>query len=575
MSTIKITELTNIGANLAYTTLVPVVNMSGTPETQKANLQIVGNLILSGAGGSYFAAAAQANLAQTVSNAAQPNITSLGTLTSVTVSGNANVGNIGATQGVFTSVSGSLVTASQPNVTSLGTLNALNVNGVANLGQVANVKILGGTTGQILSTDGTGNLSWTNDTTTYGNSNVGAYLANYTGNIAQVNVGTSANLGTVANITILGGTAGQILSTDGAGNLSWTNDTTTYGNSNVGAYLANYVGNIGNLGFSQSNQSVILGSGVSYVRLDSGNTRIADDSSNVEIWSNSNIFKFTTTGNLVVPNNISATNIGNVAAVNLDGNVSNVLRGNGTFGTFTGVQGIQGLQGIQGTQGLQGVQGLTGLQGLSGLQGVQGTQGLQGVQGTIGTQGLSGLQGITGTGTQGVQGVQGIDGLQGLQGITGAGVQGLQGITGTVGTSLTSNLDANTYSISNVGNIGVTGNITGNTNGFAIGYLNIPQVSASNTTIGLTDAGKHYYSTTAGNITLTIPNNSTTSFATGTALSIVVQAAGNVLVNADAGVTLYLAGNSTAGNRVVSTYGMATLLKVASDTWFMNGTGVS
>jgi len=123
-------------------------------------------------------------------------------------------------------------------------------------------------------------------------------------------------------------------------------------------------------------------------------------------------------------------------------------------------------------------------------------------------------------------------------------------------------------------NIVTTGNITGNTNGFTIGYLNIPQVAASNTTLSLTDAGKHYYSTTVGNLTLTIPNNATTSFTTGTAISIVVQAAGNVLVNAASGVTLYMAGSSTAGNRAVGTYGMATLIKVASDTWFINGTGV-
>ena len=124
-------------------------------------------------------------------------------------------------------------------------------------------------------------------------------------------------------------------------------------------------------------------------------------------------------------------------------------------------------------------------------------------------------------------------------------------------------------------NISTTGNITGNTNGFAIGYLNIPQVAASNTTIALTDAGKHYYSTSAGNFTLTVPNNTTTSFATGTAISIVVQSAGNVLVNAASGVTLYMAGNSTAANRVVSNYGMATLMKVATDTWMINGTGVA
>jgi hypothetical protein len=125
------------------------------------------------------------------------------------------------------------------------------------------------------------------------------------------------------------------------------------------------------------------------------------------------------------------------------------------------------------------------------------------------------------------------------------------------------------------GTLNVTGNITGNTNGFAIGYLNIPQVAASNTTIALSDAGKHYYSTSSGNFTLTIPNNATTTFATGTAISIVVQATGNVLVNAASGVTLYMAGNSTAANRAVSNYGMATLMKVNSDTWMISGTGVA
>jgi hypothetical protein len=139
--------------------------------------------------------------------------------------------------------------------------------------------------------------------------------------------------------------------------------------------------------------------------------------------------------------------------------------------------------------------------------------------------------------------------------------------------SANSNISAN-GNISGA-NISTTGNISGNTNGFTIGYLNIPQVSAANATLALTDAGKHYYSTTAGNLTLTIPLNSTVPFTTGTVISIVVQAAGNILVNAASGVTLYMGGNSTAGNRVVSTYGMATLMKVASDTWFINGTGVA
>ena len=97
ISGIKITALQDIGAsNISYTTLVPVVKLGNgaTSITEKANLQIVGNLILNGAGGFYFPPAAVSVIAQSVSNSAQPNITSLGTLTSLTLGGDLNANNI-------------------------------------------------------------------------------------------------------------------------------------------------------------------------------------------------------------------------------------------------------------------------------------------------------------------------------------------------------------------------------------------------------------------------------------------------------------------------------------------------
>ena len=120
MTNIRITALTDIGNNIAYSSLVPVVDMAGTPTTKKANLQIVGNLILNGAGGTYFAPAARAILAQSVTNAAQPNITSTGTLASLTIAGNVNLGAIG------------------------------------------NLTITGGSNGQVLTTNGSGAVSWGN-----------------------------------------------------------------------------------------------------------------------------------------------------------------------------------------------------------------------------------------------------------------------------------------------------------------------------------------------------------------------------------------------------------------------------
>ena len=125
----------------------------------------------------------------------------------------------------------------------------------------------------------------------------------------------------------------------------------------------------------------------------------------------------------------------------------------------------------------------------------------------------------------------------------------------------------------NSASLGNTSTVT--TANYAIGYRDIPQIAFSaNANAALSDAGKHYYSTTAGNLALTLPNNTTTAFPVGTAMTVVVQAAGNVLVNAGTGVSLYLGGSSTAGNRVVGPYGMATLMKVAANVWFINGTGV-
>ena len=115
-----------------------------------------------------------------------------------------------------------------------------------------------------------------------------------------------------------------------------------------------------------------------------------------------------------------------------------------------------------------------------------------------------------------------------------------------------------------------------NGSGTAVGYRDIPQISfTANTTIATTDAGRHYYSTLSTGNVLTIANNASQNFQTGAAISIVNQGTGTITIAQGSGVTLYLAGNATSGNRTVSTFGMATIMKVATDTWFINGTGVS
>jgi hypothetical protein len=88
------------------------------------------------AGGNVSGQVGNALVAGTVYTAAQPNITSVGTLTSLTVSGNIGAGNVSATtftgtlSGAATSATtaGTVTTAAQPNITSVGTLTGLTVS---------------------------------------------------------------------------------------------------------------------------------------------------------------------------------------------------------------------------------------------------------------------------------------------------------------------------------------------------------------------------------------------------------------------------------------------------------------
>ena len=169
--------------------------------------------------------------------------------------------------------------------------------------------------------------------------------------------------------------------------------------------------------------------------------------------------------------------------------------------------------------------------------------------------------------------------------VTAANFTGNISITGNVtGTSANVELVAGSYTstfdntgnVSLPGNLSVTGNISANVSGFAIGYRDVPQVSfTGDATLAAADAGKHFYSTLSTANTLTIANNAVVSWPVGTAITIVNRGTGNITVAQGTGVSLYLAGNSTAASRTVTTYGMATLLNVAANVWMINGTGVS
>ena len=117
--------------------------------------------------------------------------------------------------------------------------------------------------------------------------------------------------------------------------------------------------------------------------------------------------------------------------------------------------------------------------------------------------------------------------------------------------------------------------ISDGTTAFAIGYLAIPQnAQSSNYTLVLIDGGKHIYSTNSGAQSITIPTNSSVAFPIGTALTIVNNGTTAITI-VTTSLTVFQAGTTNTGNRTVATKGVATCLKVATDTWFISGAGVS
>jgi hypothetical protein len=100
-------------------------------------------------------------------------------------------------------------------------------------------------------------------------------------------------------------------------------------------------------------------------------------------------------------------------------------------------------------------------------------------------------------------------------------------------------------------------------------------VGTSTTTLVLADAGKHqYYTGTAG---VTIPTNASVPFPVGTAITFVMDHASQALTFTTTSLTVYKAGTATAwaSGGTLSGRGLCTFLKVATDTWYVTGTGLS
>jgi hypothetical protein len=203
-----------------------------------------GNLLSNIQAGNVSGQVANALVAGTVYSNAQPNITSVGSLSSLNVTGNVTSGNV---TGTF--LSGTLTTAAQPNITSLGTLASLNVtaNVVAgNISSQGSIDSTGNVTAPFFIGNVIGNISGT--ITVPGNDK--AILFNHTGNAdasdnLQFNYSTNvltlvgnlttnnANLGNLAAANYFSGNGASLTGLNASNLASGTISSGILGNSSL------------------------------------------------------------------------------------------------------------------------------------------------------------------------------------------------------------------------------------------------------------------------------------------------------------------------------------------------------
>mgnify|MGYP003342797013 FL=1 len=133
------------------------------------------------------------NLLGTIRTAAQPNITSVGTLTSLSVSGSGSVnGNA--------NVNGNLTVGTELRLMDEvggGDWVAIQAPAPGFTTWTLTLPENDGTSGQFLRTDGTGVTTWATPTSSYGNTQVAAFLADLGANI----ISSTANITTTANVS--------------------------------------------------------------------------------------------------------------------------------------------------------------------------------------------------------------------------------------------------------------------------------------------------------------------------------------------------------------------------------------
>jgi hypothetical protein len=248
-----------------------------------------------------------------------------------------------------------------------------------------------------------------------------------------------------------------------------------------------------------------------------------------------------------------------------------VYSGTGWTDIGGGAQGYVGSIGFAGSQGPAG--GYTGSSGYTGSIGYVGS--------ASNALGFTGSQGPAGgyTGSVGNNGSIGYTGSMGFNstlfistGLSGTSFNGTTPVTIAIDSSVTTNTGTQTLTNKTITGLVSTSTVNdGGSSAYSIGYKLLPQSATASGNLILTDSGKHVY-VSAG---ITIPPNSTVAFDIGTVISVVNSSSSSITVTQGVGVTVRLSGTTNTGNRTLASYALCSFLKVATDTWYISGSGVS
>jgi hypothetical protein len=111
----------------------------------------------------------------------------------------------------------------------------------------------------------------------------------------------------------------------------------------------------------------------------------------------------------------------------------------------------------------------------------------------------------------------------------------------------------------------------------SIGYLTVPFNSQSaNYTTVLADSGKTIFHpiTDVNTRTYAIDSNVNVPYPIGTAISFINMSSQLVTITVISD-TMYLAGTGSTGSRSLAQYGMASAIKMTSNTWLISGNGLA